>query len=35
MGALRQTLSFGALVGVVAITRSLYEGSVFDTVADW
>ena len=35
MGALRQTLSFGFLAGVVAITRSFYESSVFDTAEAW
>ena len=35
MGALRQTLSFGFLAGVVAVTRSFYESSVFDTAEAW
>ena len=35
MGALRKTIGFAALVGVVAVTRSLYESSIFPTVSDW
>ena len=35
MGALRNTLSFGFLVAVVAATRQMYEGSIFDTVGAW
>ena len=35
MGALRNTLSFGFLVAVVATTRQMYEGSIFDTVGAW